>query len=126
MFLEEKGVLHIVDTAARFSAATFLDSNGSYFGQSVQGICPAFVVMRCLAYTGYPNQLRTDQRSTFSFGRRKHLTDLNGIQLHLSGIEAHSPLGIGERYCEPLRLIYRKIRFMHSTIEPHYVLKIAI
>ena len=43
MFLDGKAVLHIVDTATRFSAATFLDANGGEYGQSVEGIWKAFI-----------------------------------------------------------------------------------
>lgn len=126
MFLEGKAVLHIVDTATRFSAATFLDAHGVTYGQSVNGIWLAFVMTWCLVYTGYPNRLRTDQGSAFTSDRWRQLADTNGVKLRLSGIEAHSSLGIGERYHEPLRRIYRKIRYTHPTVSPLYLLKVAV
>lgn len=38
MFLNEKSVLYVVDTATRFSVETFLDPHGSTYGQSTEGI----------------------------------------------------------------------------------------
>lgn len=65
MFLEGKSVLHIVDTATRFSSATFLDAHGKSYGQSVEGAWLAFVMIWFVIYTGYPNRLRNDQGSAF-------------------------------------------------------------
>ena len=126
MFLDGKAVLHIVDTATRFSAATFLDSHGEKYGQSVEGIWLAFVMTWATMYTGYPNRLRTDQGSVFTSQRWKQLTDLQGIQLRLSGVKAHSSLGIGERLHEPLRRIYNKISHHKPHVDKSYVLKVAV
>lgn len=38
MSLHGKSVINIVDSAKRFNAATFLDSNGEIYGQEVHGI----------------------------------------------------------------------------------------
>ena len=43
MFLDGIAVLHIIYTAARFSAVTFLDAHTENYGQSVYGIWFAFV-----------------------------------------------------------------------------------
>lgn len=43
MFLDAKEVLPIVDTATHFSAATFWDAHGAYYGQSPGAVCPAFL-----------------------------------------------------------------------------------
>lgn len=40
MFLDGKAVLHIVDTAIRFSADTFLDVHGETYGQRVYAYRP--------------------------------------------------------------------------------------
>ncbi len=126
MWIDGKATLHIIDTATRFSAATFLDSHGENFGQSVEGVWMAFVNTWCLMYTGYPNRLRTDQGSVFTSERWKHKMDMAGIQLRLSGVKAHNSLGIGERLHEPLRRIYKKIKTDHPTADPKYILNIAV
>ena len=110
MFIDRNAILHVLDTATRFSSATFLDSNGSEYGQTAYGVWLAFLECWCTLYTGYPNRLRTDYGSIFTSPKWKELTNENGIQLRISGIEAHNSLGIGERLHDPLRRIYRKIR----------------
>ena len=95
MFLDGKAVLHIIDTATRFSTATFLDAHSSSYGQSVDGIWLAFLETWCTLYTGYPNRLRVDQGSAFTSDRWRNLTDFAGIQLRISGVKAHSSLWIG-------------------------------
>ena len=115
MFIEGKAIPHIVDTATRFSAATFLDSEGEKFGQSVDGIWTAFVMTWCTMYSGYPNRMRTDQGSVFTSERWKKLSDINGITLRLSGVKAHNYLGIGEKLHGPLRRIFRKINHFSHT-----------
>lgn len=52
--------------------------------------------------------------------------DLNGIQLPLSVFTSHNFLGIGERYHELLRRIYRKVQFSHPTIPPRFLLLVAM
>lgn len=87
MFFDGKAVLHIVDIATHFSAATFLDSHGSSFRPSVQEIRLAFFMTRYLVYTGYSNRLRTDQGFVFFSERWKQLSDFNGIQLRVSELK---------------------------------------
>ena len=123
MFLDGKALLHIVDTATRFSAATFLDGD---FDQSVEGIWLAFIQAWCTLYTGYPNRLRVDQGSSFTSDRWRQLTDHAGIQLRISGVKAHSSLGIGERLHEPLRRIYRKVRADYPQAPNKILLSIAV
>ncbi len=125
MFLDSKAVLHIVDTATRFSAATFLDSHGETYGQSVDGIWLAFCMTWCTMYTGYPNRLRTDQGSVFTSDRWRQIAESNGIQLRLSGVKAHSSLGIGEKLHGPLRRIYNKVVASHPTLPKQFCLRIA-
>lgn len=126
MFLNGKAVLHTIDTASRFSAATFSDAHGAHFKHSVQDICFSFVMVWCLTYTGYPNSLWIDQRSVFTPSRQKHLTNLNGAQLRISDVEAHSSLKTEEKYHGLLKRIYRKNKFTHPTVSSTHLLKIAV
>lgn len=43
----------------------------------------------------------------------KELTDLNGLQLRFSVVEAHSFLEIGERNQYRVKTIYHKIKYTH-------------
>lgn len=125
MFLDGKTALRIIDSATRFSAASFFDSNRETYGQTVDGEWMAFVMTSCTMYTGYPNKLPTDRESVFSSQRWKQLTDMVGVTLRLSGVKAHSSLGIEERLHEPLRRIYRKIKISHPNMSPKYILRVA-
>ena len=73
MYIDNCAILHVVDTATRFSAATFLDKHGENYGQSVDGIWLALNACWVTLYTGYPNRLRTDQ------GQHSHQID--GVKL---------------------------------------------
>jgi hypothetical protein len=126
MFLDGSAVLHVVDTATRFSAAGFLDDHGAAYGQSVNGVWLAFIEIWCTMYVGYPNRLRTDSGSIFTTSKWKNLTDMAGITLRISGIEAHNSLGIGERLHGPLRRIYRKVKMTHPDIERNLCLKLTV
>lgn len=125
MLLDWKAVLRIVDTATRFSAETFLDSRDASYGPSVEDVWFAFVITWYVMYKWYPNTLLTWQRSIFTSARWRQLTDIQGNQRRLSGIGAHSSLGIGERYHEPIRRIYRKIQLGHPRVPPGYILCVA-
>ena len=109
MFIEGKAILHIVDTATRFSSAIFLDSQGNNYGQSINGVWLAFIEAWCNLYTGLPNRIRTDAGSVFTSPRWKEMAESGGIELRISGVESHNSLGIGERLHAPLRRIFRKI-----------------
>lgn len=126
MFIDNYAILHVVDTATRFSAATFLDKHGENYGQSVDGIWLALNACWTMLYSGYPNRIRTDQGSAFTSARWKSLVESKGIQLRLSGVRAHSLLGIGEKLHDRLRRIYRKILHDYPTVNRRFILKGAI
>lgn len=61
MWIEFNAVLHIIDSATRFSAAVISDD----YGQIVEGTWRAFMDVWCTLYTAYPDRLRTGARSAF-------------------------------------------------------------
>lgn len=69
MWLDFKAVLHVVDNAARFYSAIFLDSNGASIGQTVEEIWFVFLYKCVALYTGYTNRLRTGQGHVFISNR---------------------------------------------------------
>lgn len=80
-FIDGKAILHIVDTATRFSAAIFLDAHSMDYGQSVDGIWRALIETWCTMYTGYPNKMKTDSGIVFTSPRWRELTKTVGIEL---------------------------------------------
>lgn len=69
-------------------------------------------------YFGYPSCLKAYHGSVFTSDRARNLTDMNVLQLGTSEVEAHDSLGIGEGWPEPLRTIYKKIKFNHPIVMP--------
>lgn len=107
-----------------FPAATFLGPHGETYGQTADGVRTAFVMTRCKMYTGHLNRMQTKQRSIFTSQRWKEY--LIGVTLELSGVKAHSSLGIGERLHEPLKRCYRKIKVAHQFTHLNYIPHVAI
>lgn len=108
MWLDRKAVLHVVETATRSNAATFLYSHGEIYGQSVDEIWSTFIKTWVKMYTDYRNRLRLGQASVFTYDIWRYLANVIGIQLSLSGVKAHSSLRVGERIHSTQRRIYEK------------------
>jgi transposase InsO family protein len=126
MFINGKSVIHVIDSATRFNAATFLDSHSESYGQSSDGIWDAFIGIWCSIFTGYPDRLRIDSGSAFTSVKWITLTASRRITLRISGVEAHNTLGIGERFHGPLRRIYQKIEHEVPHVGPALLLRIAV
>ena len=91
MYIGEKLVLHVVDEGAHFSASRFLDE--------VLTLATWQAIPECLLciYTALPNKMLVGQGSAFgdlfiAMGR------LQDVEVERTVIEAHSSLGVGERY----------------------------
>lgn len=120
MYLEHKPVLHVVDAATRFSAARFLSD------VSTTSVWAAFVECWASVYVGLPNRIRVDRGSCFGDNFYTIAIGAN-IDVARSGIEAHSSLGIGERYHQPLRNTYRKAKLsMASHIPDSSILAMCV
>ena len=103
MYIDSRPVLHVVDEATRFSAAQFLTK------VTTVNIWHALTTCWASIYTGMPNVITTDSGSQF----REAFIDiasLHDVEVQTTGIESHNILGIGERYHEPLRNTYRKLK----------------
>ena len=65
-----------------------------------------------MIYTGLPNRMLVDQRTNFG-DAFKTLGAQANISVGSTGVEAHSSLGLVERYHQPLRQTFRKIMAAH-------------
>jgi transposase InsO family protein len=126
MFISGNAVLHVIDSATRFNAATFLDSHTESYGQSSDGIWDASIDIWSSIYIGYPDRLRIDSGSAFTSVKWKTITESRGITLSISGVEAHNSLGIGERYHGPLRRVYQKIEHEFPHVGPALLLRLSV
>ena len=103
MYIERKPVLLIVDGATHFSSACFLTTI------STESIWDAILTCWASIHTGLLNTIVTAQGSQF---REKSIdiAAMNDAKIQRTGIEAHSSLGIGERYHSPLRNMYTRLK----------------
>lgn len=54
MVIDRKAVFYIVDSATRFSAATFLDSHGASYGKSLKDVWFALLLVGVLRRLSIP------------------------------------------------------------------------
>ena len=104
MYVKRKPILHMVDEATHFMAATFLRNHTSE--QVWKGL------MKCWSrvYLGPPDHLRIDQGSNFISREFLDNAESDGITVLEAPIESPSTMSHSERYHGPLRNTYTKIR----------------
>ena len=119
MYLDGEPVLHMIDEGTHFSAAQFLPNI------STQTIWTTIIQSWATIYTGLPHRIMVDQGSCFgdSF---MYIGAAHNIKIERTGVEAHSSLGIGERYHQPLRTTYRKMRTDHPNADKKLTLSMAV
>lgn len=111
MYIGHKPVLHVVDAATRFSAAPVLSD------VNTTSVWAAFVECWASVYVGLPNRIRADRGSCFGDNFYTIAKGAN-IDVARSVIEAHSSLGIGEQYHQPLRNTFRKAKILMASHIP--------
>lgn len=119
MFIGTKPILHIVDEATRFSAARFMKST------QVEDIWGTLLTCWAAIYTGLPNRILVDQGPQFGDAFIR-VAAMNNVEASSTGVEAHSSLGLGERYHEPLRSTFRKMRIQYPNAEDDMLLSFAV
>ena len=109
--IDSKPVLHIVDEGTRFSAAKFVPD------VSTKTLWSTILECWAMIYTRLPNRMLVDQGS-YSGETFATLGALSNVDVKDTGVEAHSSLGLGERYHQSLRNPYRKIMSEHLPTPP--------
>ncbi len=119
MYLDWKPVLHIVDEGTRFSAARFVSD------VSTKTIWRTFLECWAAVYTGLPHKILVDQANYFGpvFA---NIGALSRVEVQRTGAEAHSSLGLGERYHEPLRTTVRKLKAVAPDADPNFLLSFSV
>ncbi len=115
MYLDGKPVLHIVDEGTRFSAARSVPD------VSTKTIWRTFLECWAAVYTGLPHKILVDQATYFGpvFAT---IGALARVEVQRTGTEAHSSLGLGEHYHEPLRTTFRKLKAASPDADPAFLL----
>ena len=117
--IDGKPVLHNVDEGTRFSAARFVPD------VSTNTIWSTILDCWAMIYTGLPNRMLVDKGTNFG-GAFKTLGALANISVDSTRVEAHSSLGLGEWYHQPLRQKFRKIMAAHPKTPPARALAASV
>ncbi len=120
MWLDRKALLHVVDTQTHYMSAAFLK------GQTVEDVWEAFLFCWVTLYTGFPLRIRTDQGSAFTSLRWTRRCEAVGTEVRHSGVESHNSMGNGERYHDPLRRVFRKIKEDLPRMKNEIALRLAL
>ena len=119
MYLEEKPFLHIVDEGTRFSAACFVSE------VSAMTIWKTILTCWATVYTGLPRKILVDKGSQFG-DLFISLGAVSYVKVRRTGIESHNSLGLGERYHQPLRNTFRKLRIAYPDKERQKLLSFGV
>src|SRR5579862_9447689 len=103
MFLNEKPVLHIVDTATSFQAARFLRN------MKAKEVWDNLRLAWIDTYVGPPDTIVTDAGTNFTAAEFKANARIMAIELEEVPVEAHNSIGKLERYHAPLRRAFNVI-----------------
>lgn len=126
MFLDNWFAFHLVDTATRFSAGTYLDKHGETYGRSVEGIWHGLASCWFLIYTDYPDRIRSDEGLILTSIKWKPSVESKDISMGLSVICTHSSLGNGKKLHDSLHRRFRKICHDYPSASPRTIFKVSI
>lgn len=119
MWLEGAPVLHVEDVNKGFQNAFLIERKTS------EKIWEPFVHCWASTYVGYPNCIRLGREKSFASEYIRAEDQLQGIELHFSGIEEHNEIGSGETFQHPLRRIYSKLKMNHPSVSKECRLRLA-
>jgi hypothetical protein len=108
MYLDNSPVLHVIDAGTHFMSARFLAS------VDTKTVWDTFLYCWALVYTGYPEQILTDQGSAFTSNVWATNCAETSIELLHTSVESHNSLGICEAYHSTIRRIYNKLSISFS------------
>ncbi len=120
MYLDGKPVLHIADEGNRFSAARFVPD------VSTKTIWRTFLESWGAVYTGLPHKILVDQANYF----RPMFATIGALSLSNRGEtnwnRSRLKLVLGERYHEPLRTTFQKLKAASPEADPAFLLSFAV
>ncbi len=74
-------------------------------------------------YTGLPNRIDQGRNLGDLF---LHIAAISNFKVESTGIEAHGSIGIGERYHQPMRQTFRKIKLDYSRADRDLVFRLSV
>lgn len=115
LYIDGKPVLHIVDEGTRFSAERFL------LDVSTKTIFLIFLIFWAAIYTTFPHKILFHQGTAFG-GMFKTAGALLHVEIEEPLANSYSSLGRDERYHDPLRTTYRKLKVVYRDVSPEFML----
>lgn len=70
--------------------------------------------------------IRLNKKAGSTAKRFRDLATAYGISSQFSGAQSHNALGVGEKYHELLRQVFRILRQRHPAIEPEVMPRYAV
>nr|AHF58602.1 polyprotein [Chondrus crispus] len=119
MWIQNQPLLHVVDHDTHYSAARFLR------GESTKDVWETFLHCWVTMYVGLPDILKADSGSVFTSKRWNEYAENAGVVVEISPVENSNALGAGERYHDPLRRIYLKVKHDHPGYTKELILSIS-
>jgi hypothetical protein len=104
--VDNKPVLHIVDSATSFQAARFLDARG----QKAKDVWDTLRACWIDSYLGPPDWIVHDAGRNFASAEFRQYARAMSIEVDEVPVEAHNSIGKVERYHGPLRRAYNIIK----------------
>ena len=118
MYIEGAPVLHMVDDATYFSATQLVHP---LMTESVWEIILSLWATAC---SGLPDTLIFDDGSQFR-DIFVEICDIHDAEWQRSGTKHHNALAKGERYHEPIRRTFRKLRTDHPKLKKEFLLSLS-
>ena len=85
-----------------------------------------YIKIRANPYVVHPSIIHADYGPQFRSDEWRIYRAECNIQIHTSGVQSHNSLGVGERYHEYLRQMYRKVEAEHKNMNLEYLLPLAL
>jgi hypothetical protein len=121
-YLDEKPVLHAIDSATSFGAARYLRNLSAKEAWEALRACWIDV------YLGPPDSIVTDAGTNFASREFRQLAQSMAIEVKEVPVQAHNSVGLVERYHTPLRRAWEIIRdeLKDEPINKETILQMAV
>lgn len=114
-----KPLLHVVDAETHYSAEKFLN------GESTKDAGESLLDCWVSVYIGFPDIIKTDHGSLFKSKDWNKMPTAKFMAVEIAPINFSNSIGAGERYQDPLRIIFLKIMRAHPGAGKDLTLSMA-
>lgn len=120
MWLEKTPVMHEIYTHNMYHNAEFV------LDKSAIALWESFLSIWVTIFIGFNNTLRLEHESSFDSQLFCERSAEVGMRLRFSGVKSHKSLGVWEKYHDPLRRVFKKVKEDFPRMERETVLRLAL